>query len=86
MVLKAAHALLNAVLPPKYYTHALIAVAVLVSVYTYAQGRKTNRERDLHARTILITVASLSSLYQSLHMTNLFTYEHREPSLRLECH
>lgn len=58
MPLKAAYWLLNAVLLPKYYTHALFAVAALVTLYTYAQGRKTNRERDLHARTILITVAS----------------------------
>ena len=58
MVLKILYAVGTAILPSKYFTHAIVAVVGIVTIYTFAQGRKTNRERDLHGRTILITVAS----------------------------
>jgi len=58
MVLKILHAVGSAILPSQYYTHAVLAVFGIVTVYTLTQGRKTNRERDLHDRTILITAAS----------------------------
>ncbi|KAI0002234.1 hypothetical protein BJV74DRAFT_817993 [Russula compacta] len=57
MVLKILYAVGTAILPSKYYTHAIVAVVGIVTIYTFAQGRKTNRERDLHGRTILITGA-----------------------------
>lgn len=58
MVLKILDAVGSAILPEKYYSHVILAVIAVITVYTFAQGRKTNRERDLHGRTILITVAS----------------------------
>ncbi|KAI0295212.1 hypothetical protein BC826DRAFT_1008863 [Russula brevipes] len=65
MVLKILHAVGSAILPSQYYTHAVLAVFGIVTVYTFTQGRKTNRERDLHGRTILITAAS--------HLNGAFT-------------
>lgn len=58
MVLKILYALGTAILPSsEYYTHLVVAAVGIVTVYAFAQGRKTSRERDLHGRTILITVA-----------------------------
>ncbi|KAF4598920.1 hypothetical protein EYR38_007333 [Pleurotus pulmonarius] len=38
-----------------YLVHTAAIVAAVYVVYTFSQGKKTNRERDLHARTVLIT-------------------------------
>jgi hypothetical protein len=62
MVLKILYAVGTTILPSEYYTHAIVAVIGIVTVYTFAQGRKTSRERDLHGRTILITAASHSTV------------------------
>jgi len=56
MVPEILYAVGTTILPSKYYT--LHPLPGIVTIYTFAQGRKTNRERDLHGRTILITVAS----------------------------
>ena len=56
MVLKILYAVGTTILPSDYYTHLALAVVGIVTVYTFAQGRKTSRERVLHGRTILITV------------------------------
>ena len=40
---------------PRTYTHLSVTVVDILTVF--AQGRKTNRERDLRGRTILITAA-----------------------------
>lgn len=58
MVLKILYAVGSTILPEKYYTHIVLAVVAVITLYTFAQGRKTNRERDLHGRTILITAGS----------------------------
>ncbi|EGN92784.1 hypothetical protein SERLA73DRAFT_190644 [Serpula lacrymans var. lacrymans S7.3] len=55
MVLKMAEAAVNAILPSKYFVPTAVAILVVVVVHAFAQGRTTSRERDLHARTILIT-------------------------------
>jgi hypothetical protein len=58
MVLKILYALGAVILPSsEYYTYLVVAAVGIVTVYAFAQGRKTSRERDLHGRTILITVA-----------------------------
>lgn len=62
MVLKILATVGDAILPSKYYTHAVLAVIGLITIYTYAQGRQTTRERDLHGRTILVTVACPASI------------------------
>jgi uncharacterized membrane protein YuzA (DUF378 family) len=66
MVLKILYAVGTAVLPSEYYTHLAVAVVGIVTVYAFAQGRKTSRERDLHGRTILITVALHFNIVVSL--------------------
>lgn len=55
MVLKVLAAAVNAMLPSKYYVHAIIFVLATTVVWAFAQGRTTNRERDMHARVVLLT-------------------------------
>ncbi|KAH8103493.1 hypothetical protein BXZ70DRAFT_889300 [Cristinia sonorae] len=55
MVLGAAYELSTRILPPEYYTHAAITTIAGIVTYAFAQGRTTNRERNLHARIILVT-------------------------------
>ncbi|KAI0061198.1 hypothetical protein BV25DRAFT_1827074 [Artomyces pyxidatus] len=57
MVLKILATIGPSILPSQYYTHVVLAVIGIVTIHTYAQGRKTTRERDLHGRTILVTGA-----------------------------
>ena len=57
MVLQVLYNAATTILPFKYWPYAGVAAAVLVVIYAYAQGRSTNRERDLHARVILLTVS-----------------------------
>ncbi|KAJ2978284.1 hypothetical protein NUW54_g11307 [Trametes sanguinea] len=57
MVLQFVYPAVNAVIPSKYWPHTLVAATVLAVIYAYAQGRQTTRERDLHARVILLTVS-----------------------------
>lgn len=56
MVLQAAYTFVNHALPSGYYWHICGTLAAGVVTYAFAQGRTTNRDRDLHARTILVTV------------------------------
>lgn len=60
MVLQFVYEAAAAVVPPKYWYHTLAAALVLLVIYAYTQGRSTTRERDLHARVILLTVSGLS--------------------------
>lgn len=60
MVLQFVYQAAAAVVPPKYWYHTLAAALVLLVIYAYTQGRSTTRERDLHARVILLTVSGLS--------------------------
>ncbi|KAM5537879.1 hypothetical protein V8D89_008355 [Ganoderma adspersum] len=55
MVLQVLYTAATTVLPFNYWPHAAVAVAVLLVIYAYAQGRSTTRERDLHARVIILT-------------------------------
>ena len=57
MVLQVLYTATTTVLPFSYWPHAAVAVAVLLIIYAYAQGRSTTRERDLHARVIILTVS-----------------------------
>ena len=66
-MLKILYAVGTAILPSaEYYTYLAVAVVGIVTVYAFAQGRKTSRERDLHGRTILITAAFHSDIVVSL--------------------
>ena len=56
MVLKVLAVTINALLPSNYYVHALVSILAIVVVHAFAQGRTTNRERDMHARVVLLTV------------------------------
>lgn len=56
MVLKLAEALADNFFPYQYAWHILIALVTLTVFRAFSQGRTTNRERDLHDRTFLVTV------------------------------
>ncbi|PIL33747.1 hypothetical protein GSI_04372 [Ganoderma sinense ZZ0214-1] len=55
MVLQVLYTAATTVLPFNYWPHAAVAAAVFVVIYAYAQGRSTTRERDLHARVVILT-------------------------------
>ncbi|KZT72400.1 hypothetical protein DAEQUDRAFT_755221 [Daedalea quercina L-15889] len=54
MVVQVFFALATAV-PSKYYVRIALSAIALVVLYAFAQGRTTSRERDLHARVIILT-------------------------------
>lgn len=57
MVIKILGAVVNVLLPSEsYYVHAFVSILAIVVVHAFAQGRTTNRERDMHARVVLVTV------------------------------
>ncbi|KAI0827745.1 hypothetical protein BC628DRAFT_1515255 [Trametes gibbosa] len=55
MVLQLVYGAVTTVIPIKYWPHALVISTTLAVIYAYVQGRQTTRERDLHARVILLT-------------------------------
>lgn len=61
MVVQVIFGLVAAV-PSKYYAHIALTTVALVVLYAFSQGRTTSRERDLHARVVILTVACLVSL------------------------
>ncbi|KAK0458734.1 uncharacterized protein EV420DRAFT_1540217 [Desarmillaria tabescens] len=70
MVLGILDAVINSsYFPKKYVPHIVTAAASLVLIRAFSQGRTTDRDRDLHARTILVTGGFTSlglTLLQSL--------------------
>nr|GAT49954.1 predicted protein [Mycena chlorophos] len=54
MVLKIAAAA-SAYFPKEYTVHVVTAIVAIIIARVISQGRKTTRERDLHARVILLT-------------------------------
>ncbi|KAI0343569.1 hypothetical protein BDW22DRAFT_1356026 [Trametopsis cervina] len=91
MVLQAAFTLLSRVVPSGYYYHIAVSLTVVIITYAFAQGRRTNRERDLHARTILVTGAfspvgltTLSNLAsRGAHIIALSPYPLEHPAVTL---
>ena len=78
MVLRIAEVVFNALLPRQYWVHIALTVVVLAIVRAFAQGRRTSRERDLHARVILVTVgfpnhAALSFVGRQCHLQGGFS-------------
>ncbi|KAE9390770.1 hypothetical protein BT96DRAFT_945882 [Gymnopus androsaceus JB14] len=55
MVLKVLESLVTNLFPTQYTVHIVVAIASIFALRAFSQGRATNRERDLHARTILVT-------------------------------
>ncbi|KAG2015124.1 hypothetical protein CC2G_008419 [Coprinopsis cinerea AmutBmut pab1-1] len=41
--------------PTTYLVHIVVGFIILLAVRTLSQGRKTTWERNLHARTVLVT-------------------------------
>ncbi|KAJ2917686.1 hypothetical protein MD484_g2694, partial [Candolleomyces efflorescens] len=48
--------------PRSYVPHILLTSLAVVVLHALSQGRKTSRDRDLHARTVILTGAFTSSL------------------------
>jgi hypothetical protein len=42
--------------PTEYTVHVAGALIALLATHRIAQGRKTTRERDMHARVVVVTV------------------------------
>jgi len=57
MVLAIVKALANKYYPSQYTPHIAVSLLTLVIFRAFVQGRKTDRERDLHARVFLVTVS-----------------------------
>lgn len=55
MVLQVLTTTVQSILPSNYYIHTFIAILTIGIIRAFAQGKKTNRERDLHARVVLVT-------------------------------
>lgn len=55
MVLPTIVSLVRDHFPRKYGVHVVTGVVGVIIARALSQGRRTNRERDLHARTILVT-------------------------------
>ena len=69
MALEILYAVGTAILPSAYYTHPSLAVVSIVTVYTFAQGSKTNKEEVLevlYGNTIPVTVVSHFNIAVSL--------------------
>ena len=58
MVLRIVEAFASKYFPTQYLVHIAIGIVTLLVLRAFSQGRTTNRERDLHARTIMLTVRS----------------------------
>ncbi|KAI1790381.1 hypothetical protein LXA43DRAFT_891085 [Ganoderma leucocontextum] len=93
MVLQVLYTAATTVLPFNYWPHAAVAVAALVVIYAYAQGRSTTRERDLHARVViltgpftplgLVTLTALAKRGASIIALSPYPLSHPVPSLIL---
>ena len=71
MVLKVAEALASTYFPTQYILHIGIAFITILVLHAFSQGRRTNRERDLHARVVLITVCSTLSAKKLINFTEI---------------
>jgi len=59
MVLNVVQALASRIIPYNYAWHILAGLVVFTALRIFSQGRTTNRERDLHDRTFLVTVGCM---------------------------
>jgi len=57
MVLKIAEAFASAYFPTQYALHITVGLVTILVLRAFSQGRRTNRDRDLHARVVLVTVS-----------------------------
>ncbi|KZV91725.1 hypothetical protein EXIGLDRAFT_836931 [Exidia glandulosa HHB12029] len=55
MPIHATSSIVSSYVPSNYYFPAALAFVAIAVLRTFAQGRRTTRERDLHDRTIIIT-------------------------------
>ncbi|OCH89403.1 hypothetical protein OBBRIDRAFT_794269 [Obba rivulosa] len=55
MVLPVAYAAVSSILPPQYWLRVGVTAVVLSVVHAFARGPNTDRERNLHARIIIVT-------------------------------
>jgi len=66
MVLKIVGAAVNALLPSQYLVHIIAVIITILVIHAFSQGRTTNRERDLHARVVLVTVRPINLLHDQI--------------------
>ncbi|KAJ8454109.1 hypothetical protein ONZ45_g19432 [Pleurotus djamor] len=57
MVLQVVLSAASALYSSRYFVHIIAGFTAVYVLHAFAQGKRTTRERDLHARTIIITGA-----------------------------
>lgn len=82
MVLRILEVAAQALWPAKYTTHIIVGLVTLYVMRTFSQGRRTNRERDLHARKVLVTV---SSKFYSIETSKYTLFRVDSPQWDLRC-
>ena len=58
MVLKIVEAFASSFFPTQYIVHIAVGVVIVLTLRAVSQGQRTTRERDLHGKTVLITVST----------------------------
>ena len=58
MVLKIVEAFASSSFPTQYTVHIVVGIVIILTLHAVSQGQRTTRERDLHVRTVLITVST----------------------------
>jgi hypothetical protein len=55
-------------IPSSYYFPAVVTILLLAITRAYTQGRRTNRDRNLHARTVIVTVSHSLLRHEALRL------------------
>ena len=64
MALHIFSAFISTAVPSSAYFPTAVVILLLTIIRAYTQGRRTNRDRDLHARTVILTVSLFSLCYK----------------------
>ena len=59
------------IVPSQYYLPLAVGLIGATFLRAWASGPSNTRERDLHGRTIIVTVSSTSSVHDDRQMKNL---------------
>jgi uncharacterized membrane protein YfcA len=71
MVLGILGVLYSSYFPTQYAVQIAVGILIIYALRTLLQGRKTNRERDLHARIVLVTVCPSSPYFRLFSQAEL---------------
>ena len=81
MVLQIIGSAILDYVPSGYYIPLIIGTTSIFTLTAWSAGKRTNRERDLHGRTVLLTVSNNLLLgWQTRRWTDASAREHQVPS------